>query len=261
MENSIIRSLKIQARVIGALLLREVITRYGRHGIGILWLVVEPMLFTLGITTIWYFGKLHKVTNIPIVAFSVTGYSTLLLWRAAANRCSKAIEPNLTLMYHRNVKVLDLFITRVLLELAGGTASFLVIVMSFTAIGLMKLPLDIMTVIWAWLLLAWLAMGLGFVVGALSERSDTFERMWHVAQYLLFPLSGAVYMVDWLPHNLQAFVLWMPMVHGAEMIRHGFFGNVVVTHENPAYFAFVNLLLTLIGLALVRDLGKRVQPE
>ena len=41
-------SLRVQGRVLVALLLREMLTRYGRHNIGFLWVFVEPMIFTLG---------------------------------------------------------------------------------------------------------------------------------------------------------------------------------------------------------------------
>ncbi len=258
---SLARSFAIQCRVIGALLLREVITRYGRHGLGVLWLIVEPMLFTLGVSGLWYLAKMHAVSDIPIIAFAITGYSSVLLWRNAANRCSKAIEPNLSLMYHRNVKVIDIFISRVVLEVAGATASFAVLTVFFAAIGAMHWPHDLVPVLGGWLLLAWFALALGFIVGALSERSETFERVWHVVTYLMFPLSGAVYMVHWLPPAAQEAVLWLPMVHGVEMIRHGYFGNIVPTYEDPAYFAVVNLVMMLIGLSLVRETGRRVQPE
>ena len=43
-------SLGVQWRILGALLIREMLTRYGRHNIGFLWLFVEPMIFTLGVT-------------------------------------------------------------------------------------------------------------------------------------------------------------------------------------------------------------------
>lgn len=258
---SILTGIRIQARVVGALLLREVITRYGRHGIGVLWVFFEPMLFTLGIAALWYAVNLHTIVDVPIVAFAVTGYSSVLIWRTATNRCAKAIVPNLGLMYHRNVKVIDLFITRVLLELVGGTASFALLTLIFSSLGLMSLPVDLITLLGGWLLLSWLALALGFIVGALSERSDTFERIWQVINYLLFPVSGAVYMVDWLPRPLQEIVLWMPMVHGVEMVRHGFWGGMVKTYEDPAYFAACNLVLTLIGLALVRISEKKVELE
>lgn len=255
------RSLAIQGRVIAALLLREVITRYGRHGLGVLWLMLEPMLFTLGVAGLWYLAKLHTVSDIPIIAFAITGYSSVLMWRNTANRCAKAIEPNLALMYHRNVKVFDILLARIVLEWVGATASLTVLTAIFAFIGAMRWPQDIVPVIAGWLLLAWFSLGLGFIVGAISERSETFDRVWHVITYLMFPLSGAVYMVHWLPKAAQDALLWLPMVHGVEMLRHGYFGAIVPTYENPGYFAVANLLLTLIGLAMVRDMGRRVQPE
>lgn len=261
MDTSLRQSFAIQRRVVGALLLREIITRYGRHNIGVLWLVLEPMLFTLGVAGLWSLARLHTLTDIPIIAFAITGYSSVLLWRNATNRCSKAIEPNLALMYHRNVKVMDIFLSRVLLELVGGAASLIVLTLLFSAIGAMQWPHDIALVLGGVLLLAWFALALGFIVGAVSERSEAFERVWHIVTYLLFPLSGAVFMVHWLPRAAQDAVLLIPMVHGTEMIRHGFFGNIIPTYENPAYFAGINLVLTLIGLALVRETGCRVQPE
>lgn len=261
MYTSLRNAFAIQRRVVGALLLREIITRYGRHNIGVLWLVLEPMLFTMGVAGLWSLARLHTLTDIPIIAFAITGYSSVLLWRNAASRCSKAIEPNLALMYHRNVKVMDIFLSRVLLELVGGGASLIVLTIFFSTIGAMQWPQDIALVLGGLLLLAWFALALGFIVGAVSERSEAFERVWHIVTYLLFPLSGAVFMVHWLPRVAQDAVLLLPMVHGVEMIRHGYFGNMIPTYESPAYFAAINMLLTLIGLALVRETGRRVQPE
>ena len=37
---SLLHSLRVQRRVIGALFMREALTRYGRHNIGFLWLFV-----------------------------------------------------------------------------------------------------------------------------------------------------------------------------------------------------------------------------
>lgn len=260
-ETSLPRSLAIQLRVIHALMMREVITRFGRHGLGALWIVLEPMLFTLGVAALWYFAGLYALSDIPIIAFAITGYASVLMWRNAANRCSKAIEPNLALMYHRNVKVFDIFMARIALEWVGATAALALLTILFASIGSMRWPADLWPVIAGWLLLAWFSLGLGLVVGALSERSEVFERTWHIMTYLMFPLSGAIFMVHWLPPAAQDIVLWFPMVHGVEMIRHGYFGDVVPTYEDPAYFATVNLVLMLIGLALARETGRRVQPE
>lgn len=258
---SIFAGMKMQARIIGALLLREAITRYGRHGIGVLWLVAEPMMFTLGVAALWYIAGLHVYSSIPIIAFAITGYSSVLVWRNATNRCAKAIEVNLGLMYHRHVKVVDLFLARILLEIGGGTASFALLTIFFASINAMAWPKDVVLVIGGWLLLCWFAVAMGMIVGAISEFSETFDRVWHVLTYLMFPLSGAVYMVAWLSPALRDSVLILPMVHGVEMIRHGFFDNAVQTYENPAYFVCINMGLMLVGLFLAKLLGYKVKPE
>ena len=254
-------SWRIQCRVVGALLMREVLTRYGRHNIGVLWLIVEPMLFTLGVATLWQVARMHSDGPIPVIGFAVTGYSTVLLWRNASNRCAKAIEPNLSLMYHRHVKVLDIFAARVILELAGATASLAILSCLFIGWGSMRVPVDLLTVVVSWLLLCWFSAALGLIVGAVSERSELFERVWHIVTYLMFPLSGAVYMVHWLPKEAQEVVLWFPMVHGVEGLRHGYFGSAVHTYEQPFFFLQCNLGMTLLGLILVRQTARSVRPE
>lgn len=258
---SLRRSFAIQVRVTSALIMREVITRYGRHNIGFLWLFLEPMLFTLGVTTLWTLIKATHGTSLPITAFAVTGYSSILLWRNCSNRVVKAIEANHSLMYHRNVRVFDILSARLILEISGATVSMIVLTIFFSSLGWMNLPVDILTVMIGWILLAWFAFALSLVIGAASERSELIERVWHIFTYLLFPLSGAGFMVDWLPKVAQDYILWVPMVHATEMIRHGYFGNLVRTYEDPAYLFLFNSALTLIGLALVRETGRRVEPE
>jgi len=246
----LIDALAIQRRVVHALLMRELITRYGREGLGMLWFFLEPLLMTLVITIIWYYLHLNKISSLPVVAFAFTGFSALQLWRNAVNRAAKALEPNQGLLTHRNVKLLDVFLARILLEWASATAAFLILGLTFAVIGVVSLPEDMGYVLGGWLLLAWFSMGLGLVVGALSVRFREFEKLWRPMNYPLFIVSGVFFMVDWLPASVQEFILWVPMVHGNEMIRQGFFGSIAPTYGDPAYLALVNLIVTFIGLAL-----------
>ena len=134
-DQSLLRAWRVQRQVIGALLMREVLTRFGRHNIGFFWLFVEPMIFTLGVAALWTFAGMHNHSNIPIVAWAVTGYSSVLLWRNMPSRCVGAVGPNLALMYHRNVKVIDIYLARLLLEAGGATLSFAQLAADFTAVG------------------------------------------------------------------------------------------------------------------------------
>jgi capsular polysaccharide transport system permease protein len=260
-RTSFLRSFALQRRVIGALLLREVITRYGRHNLGFLWLFLEPMMFTLGITALWTVMKATHGSTLSIAAFALTGYSSLLLWRNCSSRSVHALAVNHSLLYHRNVRALDVFMARLILEVSGATTSLIVLTVVFSMVGLMNPPDDLLTVFIGWALLAWFAIALSLLVGAASERSEIIERVWHIVTYLMFPLSGAAFMLDWLPKVARDLLYWVPMVHGTEMVRHGFFGAAVHTYEDPLYFASVNIVLSLFGLALVLDTGRRVEVE
>ncbi len=239
--------------------MREILTRYGRRNVGFLWLFLEPMMFTLLVTGLWSVIRTHS--DLPIVAFAVTGYSSVLLWRNMASRCIGAIEPNLSLMYHRNVKVIDIYAARVLLELGGATISFTVIVLLFSLIGWMSWPEDVAKVLFAWFMLCWFGMSLGLLVGALSERTELVEKIWHPVSYILFPFSGAAFLVDALPTPAQDLILWFPMVHGVELLREGYFGSAFTAHYDITYMAAVCMGLTLLGLAKTRNISSGVTPE
>jgi ABC-type polysaccharide/polyol phosphate export permease len=256
---SLRQAFRVQLRVLHALLMREVITRFGRENIGVFWLIGEPMIFTLGIATLWSLGGMNHGSSIPIVAFAVTGYSSVLMWRNSVTRNSSAIEQNRSLLFHRSVRVIDVFLTRTILEISGATCSFIVLSLFFMFIGWMPAPVDLFEVLGAWFMLAWFGASLALLIGSATAFSEVVERLWHPAAYLLFPLSGAAFMVDWMPERLRPFVLVLPMVHGTEMLREGWFGNVVQTHYDIGYMASVCLLLSLAGLYLQREAGLRVE--
>jgi capsular polysaccharide transport system permease protein len=260
-ETTLRQSLGIQLRVVGALLMREVITRYGRHNIGFFWLFAEPMIFTLGVAALWTATQSVHSGRLPVIAFAVTGYSSVLLWRNMPNRLVGAVEPNLSLLHHRNVKIFDIYLSRLALEAVGATISFTVLTSIFTTMGWMQPPEDIGMVLLGWFMLAWFGSALAITVGAISERTEIVDKIWHPITYLTFPLSGAAYVVDWLPPAAQKAVLYLPMVHGVELLREGYFGSAVRSHYDLTYMASACLGLTLLGLLQVRHISGRVTPE
>lgn len=258
-QASLIASARLQGRVIHALLMREIITRFGRRNLGVLWLVVEPMLFTLVIAAFWTAAGFHHGSALPIVAFAITGYSSVLMWRNTVGHSVNAIHQNLALLYHRNVRILDVFAARILLEVVGATASFALLAIFFSAIEVIPPAVDWLSVAAGWLMLVWFGASLAILVGAATVYSDVIERFWSPLSYILFPLSGAAFMVDWLPPAGREFVLWLPMVHGVELVREGYFGNTVRTHYDMGYMATANLLLLFGGLLLARHADRRVE--
>ena len=246
-------SLAIQTRVVGALLMREALTRFGRHNVGFLWLFLEPMLFTAGVIVLWSLAPHGVAQKVPIVPFIATGYSTLLLWRNCSFRGIKAIEANRSLLNHRHVRLMDIFAARMLLEVAGVTASFCAVMLALWATGFVTAPHDMLVMLAGWGLMAWFSAALGTTLGCLSERSDLLERIWHPLSYFLLFISGAFFMVAWLPAEWRSAALWVPMVHATELLRAGYFGPQQVTFAQPAYALLWCMGLSLVALLLLRD--------
>lgn len=255
------RSWDIQTRVLGALFMREALTRYGRHNIGFLWLFVEPMIFTLGVTALWTATKSVHGSDLPIVAFALTGYSSVLLWRNMPGRCIGALQNNLSLLYHRNIKVLDIYLARLLLEFGGATISFATLGIVFISVGLLAPPQDILQVTIGWLMLAWFGSVLAIWLGAMSHDSEIVDKIWHPASYLMFPLSGAAFMVATLPQMAQEIVLFLPTVHGVEMVREGWFGARARAIYDLGYMIPFNLVLSMLAMIQVRKVSMTVVPE
>jgi ABC-type polysaccharide/polyol phosphate export permease len=255
------QGLRIQMRVLHAIMLREMLTRYGRHNIGFLWLFLEPMMFTFAVVALWTATGMHKGGGISIVAFGITGYSTIMLWRNMPGRAIGAMAPNASLLTHRPVQIFDIYIARTVLEGLGATVSFVVLGFAAWMLGLMPGPEDVLTVMIGWLLLFWFSFSVSLWIGAASERSSLVYKIWSPISYIFIPLSGAVFLVESLPTAAQEIVLLMPVVHCVELIRDGFFGSRFNAEYDIGYVLLCNTFLTLFALAQVRDLTRRgVEP-
>lgn len=258
-RSEFLRALRVQLRVIGALYRWEVIQRYGRDNLGFLWLFLEPMIFTLAVTALWVAIDITKGSRLPVVAFALTGYASVLLWRNCATRCTMAIQAYMGLLYHRPIRVIDVLLTKVLLEAAGASLSFVALALLWISIGWATPPERIDLVLAGWGMLMWFSTALALAIGAVTSLNEIVERLWHPTSYILFPLSGAIFMVDWLAGDFQRFVLWLPMVHCLELIREGYFGSEVHSHYDMTYVAAVSLVGSVLALALVRIAARRVE--
>ena len=197
----------------------------------------------------------------PVAAFCVTGYSTVLLWRNCANKCTMAITPNLSLLYHRNVRVIDVLLTRILLEVSGCAMAFAVIVIVFVQVGIMKPPEDWTLLLAGYLMMAWFSGSLAMTTCACSEMSEVFDRIWHPTAYFMLPICGLSFMVAWLPHWVQKLAVLVPMVNGVEMMRAGYFGHKVVTYYDAPYLAEWCMGLMLFGLSMLKIFARRAEPQ
>jgi capsular polysaccharide transport system permease protein len=254
------RGLQVQIRCINALIMRDLFMRFGRSNIGFLWVILEPMILTLGVMGIWSLIKSPYEHGLQIVAFVFTGYMPLTLWRHMSSVGVMPFRRSISVLYHRNISLIDAFLSRIIVEFCGTTAALLTIYGVLTLSGSVAPMADPGLVALAWLLMALLSMGLASVFAVATEYSEVTERFIQPFQYLMLPLSGTFYMIDWLPSKAAQDLIWYnPTVHCYEMFRAGFFGDALVTHHAAWYPALWGLALLTIGMTNFESVRDRLQ--
>ncbi|KQN21235.1 capsule biosynthesis protein [Sphingomonas sp. Leaf33] len=251
---------RIQTRVIRALMTRELITRFGRENIGFLWMMVEPLLFALLVGIMWtILGNSEHGLN--VIAFVITGYLPLTLFRHAVGRSVKAFSVNGSLMYHRQIKMLDFIVVRFLIEMIGGMMAYVFIAVVLIALDLFPVPANILYVILGWLLYCLFTFSLCLILAPLSEVSEVLEKFIPVTTYIMIPFSGTFNMMSWLSPQLRDILYWSPPVNAMEMMRYGIFGDQVTPYYDPMVPIVVSLALLPIGLAMCRRIRKTLVVE
>lgn len=239
------------SRVIGALMMREMTTRFGREGLGFLWLIGEPLVFCFGVMLMWTLTKPAYEHGVRIAPFVMTGYMCLLLVRHHMGMSLGALQANIGLMYHRQIRPFHVFIARNFLEFMGNTMAFIVVYVILIILGQVSPPGDWLLLYAGWALLGWMSFGLGLLVAGMAMRFELFERVSNLISYLMIPISGVFFMVAWLPANVREIYMWVPFPHAVEMIRAAVFGEFVPTYYNPVYALAVGTIMVLFGLAAI----------
>lgn len=252
---------RIQRRVIGALMIRELVTRFGRENIGFLWIMVEPLLFAGLVGVLWRFMKGPEEHGVSVVAFVASGYIPLTLFRHTVMRAVRVFSVNSSLMYHRQIKILDFIFVRFLIEVIGSMMAYLFIGTLLVLIGEFPIPADLGALIGGWFLYCLFTFSLCLVLAPLSETSDVLERIMPVTTYLMIPFSGTFNMVAWLTPQAQHAMYYSPFVHAMELMRYGIFGNSVNAQWDVWVPILASIFCMLIGLAMCRRVRRHLVVE
>jgi capsular polysaccharide transport system permease protein len=252
---------RVQTRIIHALMIRELITRFGRENIGFLWIMAEPLLFAGLVGLIWHMTKGATEHGISIIAFVATGYIPITLFRHGVSRSVAVFTVNQSLLYHRQIKITDFILARFIIELLGGMMAYAFMAVVLIQFGEFPVPANMGLLIAGWMLYAFFCLSLCLVIAPVSEMSEVLEKFIPVVTYIMIPFSGLFYLVDWMKPGIRDFLLLSPFVNGMEMMRKGIWGDDIVAHYNIWNPIGCAVVATMIGLILCRRVRRTLTIE
>jgi capsular polysaccharide transport system permease protein len=168
---------------------------------------------------------------------------------------------NGSLLYHRQIKVLDFIFVRFLIEVIGSMMAFVCIGTLLYLLNEFPMPADVGLLLAGWSLYCLFTFSLCLVLAPLSELSEVLEKLLPVTTYIMIPFSGTFSMVSWLTPEIQQVLLYSPFVSPMELIRAGIFGDRVNAIWDLTVPISSSLILTLVGLALCRRIRRQLVIE
>lgn len=256
---SLLQGWGIQRRVIHAVMMREVRTRFGRNRLGYLWAFVEPIFWVVTFAAVRYMMGARPPAGMDMLSFLATGVITFILFRTTVNHSMASILGNRPLLFYPQVRPLDIALARSLLEGATLAAVF-VVLLSANGLYQGQLRIDDALSVIAGLLLAWLlGVGLGLFCMGLSVYSAAVERIVPIVMRPMLFISGVFFTASELPDDLRAVLLYNPVLHAVELVRDGWFREFHSDHFDLAYVIGWILLFGYLGLLLERFARRRVE--
>lgn len=250
--SSFYQGLRVQLKVVQALTSRELMTRFGRQNIGFLWIMAEPLLFAGLVGLVWSILRGSQVYGVGLLAFVVTGYIPLTFLRHSFGRSASIFVANSSLLYHRQVKVLDFIFVRVLIEAIGALMALLFAGTALAFLGYFPIPADIGSFVAGFAVYVFFGLAVCTMLAPLSEVSEVVEKLVPVTVYISIPFSGAFNFASWLPPNLREALMWSPLVSGMELMRYGIFGSAVTPYYDLTKALGISIVCLTVGLIMCR---------
>ncbi len=150
-----LKSLAIQLRVVGALIMRETYSRFGRENLGFAWMFGEFLIFALPVIGMWRIIRGHYEHGLSVVPFVWTGYFPILLFRHIGSRMIFAVRGNVALLYHRNVTPFDSVLARMALEIMGNYMATVFAFFLFYCVGAMDWPRNMPMLFLGYFFMTW----------------------------------------------------------------------------------------------------------
>jgi len=245
---------QIQKSVVFALFLRELKTRFGAYKFGYVWLILEPMAHVLVMSLIFSFMRGRALFGVDFPVFIVTGIVPFLMFKNIALRVMDGVDANRALFAYRQIKPMDTFIARTLLDafLAFAVAALILIGMAW--VGLDVPFRDPFAVISLMMILVLMGLGLGMILCVLTHYLPEAKTLVRLIFLPLYLLSGIIFPITMIPHEYLHLLLWNPLLHAIELIREAFFGHYRVLQDISLLFTVMTMLVMLfLGLAWYRN--------
>ena len=246
------------ARVIFALVVREMGTKFGRSWGGYFWAVAEPLGGVVLLAVAFSLAFRAPPLGSNFALFYATGIVPFFLFSGASGAVAGAITTNRGLLRYPVVRPLHAVLAKFVLEVLTMLVVGVVLTGGIIRIYGLTPNLDLGLALAGFALAGLLGLGIGTLNCVLFELFPTWRNVWTVVTKPLFVISGIFFIVESVPREFQAILLWNPLIHAIALVRAGFYGGYDPTYVSYPYVLGIAGGTFVVGAYLLRRHASRL---
>lgn len=255
------RGWPVMQRVVMALFLREIKTRFGKYQLGYAWALIEPIATVAVLITVFTTLRAPGYPGIDFPVFLGVGVVINSLFVEIANRSIKAIEANTTLFNYRPVRPIDTVLARALLECTLHMAVFAVLALGYLAwVGRVEFQFhDVPSLLLVFLLLTSLSAGVGVLFMLITDAYSDADKVLPLLTRPLFFISGVFFSIELVPREYWPLFLWNPIFHAIELARMAVAPGYIVQGVSMGYLALSAAATLTLAMAFYQRRERRLR--
>lgn len=251
----------VQTRVIGALILRDMRTRFGRSFVGYLVIVGWPLSHLLAITGVYILTQRLAPIGASVPIFVATGVLPYILCLYPSRTMMLALIQNQPLLYFPIVKTTDIVFARGILEMITAFWVTAIFAILLYIAGVDIAPLHYQEAIQAMAAIVYFGFTLGFIGAILCK----LVRAWLVVQIVvliaMYLTAGVFFMPAGMPDEIQNYLWFNPLLHCVEWLRSAYYDGYGYGMLSREYLLGFSTCLLMLGLVIERAVrGELLKP-
>ncbi|ASY60255.1 ABC transporter permease [Sinorhizobium sp. CCBAU 05631] len=247
--------LSTHIRVVGALLVREMATRFGSKPGGYVWALLDPAAHILLMTFIFRAIARAPALGTSFVLFFATGYIAFQFYQAMTSYLNSAVRANKALLSYPNVAPIDTIVARFILQVCTTTLVAVIVLGTIVATMRVDTNLHWPAILEAIAMACLFGLGVAMINAVLFLKYPLYEQVFSIVNRPLFLISGVFFLPDSIPAPYRDLVLINPLVHVIMGFRKGFYPEYRAIGLDMTYLygiAFLTLFAGMLVFTLSR---------
>lgn len=238
-------------RAIGALMLREITTTYGRSPGGYLWAILEPAAGITLLTLVFSIGFRTPPLGTSFALFYAAGILPLLMYTDISTKLAQTIQFSRALLAYPRVTYLDALIARLALNLLTQLMVHCIVLGFILMVLQPTTTLNLTKIGQAYLVTLALAAGIGTLNSFLTLAYPVWQTAWAVLNRPLFLVSCIFFIFETVPQPYRDILWYNPIVHIVGLMRDGYYPFYQPTYVSLAYPLAIAAITQMTGLFLL----------